>query len=78
VGEHVGTTSRLIMRSAKSDIWPLVTPENRVTGYVTGNSYYVYLEPLLNDVLNVNNTRYVHLCKYMNKNIIPSKFGNHN
>jgi hypothetical protein len=26
-GEHVGTTSRLIITSGKSDIWPLETPE---------------------------------------------------
>jgi hypothetical protein len=28
-GEHVGTTSRLIVTSGKSDIWPLATPENQ-------------------------------------------------
>jgi hypothetical protein len=28
-GEHLGTTSGLIMRSGKSDIWPLVAPENQ-------------------------------------------------
>jgi hypothetical protein len=28
-GEHVGTTSGLIMRSGKSDIWPLEAPENQ-------------------------------------------------
>jgi hypothetical protein len=29
VGEHVGTASRMIMRSGKSKIWPLVAPENQ-------------------------------------------------
>jgi hypothetical protein len=28
-GEHVGTTSRLIMRSVKSEIWPLEALENQ-------------------------------------------------
>jgi hypothetical protein len=28
-GEHVGTTSRMIMRSGKSEIWPLETPKNQ-------------------------------------------------
>jgi hypothetical protein len=28
-GEHVGFASRLIMRSGKSDIWPLAAPENQ-------------------------------------------------
>jgi len=28
-GEHVGTTSWLIMTSGKSEIWPLVAPENK-------------------------------------------------
>jgi hypothetical protein len=28
-GEHVGTTSRLIITSGKSVIWPLATPENQ-------------------------------------------------
>ena len=28
-GEHVGTTSGLIVTSAKSGIWPLVAPENQ-------------------------------------------------
>jgi hypothetical protein len=28
-GEHVGTTSRLIVTSGKSDIWPLATPKNQ-------------------------------------------------
>jgi hypothetical protein len=28
-GEHVGTTSRLIITSDKSVIWPLVDPENQ-------------------------------------------------
>jgi hypothetical protein len=28
-GEHVGTTSRLIITSVKSVIWPLVAPENQ-------------------------------------------------
>jgi len=27
-GEHVGTTSELIITSGKSDIWPLAAPEN--------------------------------------------------
>jgi len=27
-GEHVGTTSRLIVTSEKSVIWPLAAPEN--------------------------------------------------
>jgi hypothetical protein len=27
-GEHVGTTSRLIMRSGKLEIFPLAVPEN--------------------------------------------------
>jgi hypothetical protein len=27
--EHVGTASRLIMRSEKSEIWPLETPGNQ-------------------------------------------------
>jgi hypothetical protein len=28
-GEHVGTTSGLIITSGKSDIWPLAAPENQ-------------------------------------------------
>jgi len=28
-GEHVGTTSRLIITSGKSEIWPLATPKNQ-------------------------------------------------
>jgi hypothetical protein len=28
-GEHVGTTSGLIVTSGKSRIWPLATPENQ-------------------------------------------------
>jgi hypothetical protein len=28
-GEHVGTTSRMIMRSGKSEIWPLAALENQ-------------------------------------------------
>jgi hypothetical protein len=28
-GEHVGTTSRLIVTSGKSVIWPLAAPENQ-------------------------------------------------
>ena len=28
-GEHVGTTSRLIITSGKSEIWPLTTPKNQ-------------------------------------------------
>jgi hypothetical protein len=28
-GEHVGTASRLIMRSGKLEIWPLTAPENQ-------------------------------------------------
>jgi hypothetical protein len=28
-GEHVGTASRLIMRSRKLDIWPLEAPKNQ-------------------------------------------------
>jgi hypothetical protein len=28
-GEHVGTTSWLIITSGKSEIWPLVAPENK-------------------------------------------------
>jgi hypothetical protein len=28
-GEHVGTTSGLIVTSEKSEIWPLVAPENQ-------------------------------------------------
>jgi hypothetical protein len=28
-GEHVGTTSRMIITSGKSVIWPLETPENQ-------------------------------------------------
>ena len=28
-GEHVGTASRMIMRSGKSEIWPLAAPENQ-------------------------------------------------
>ena len=28
-GEHVGNTSRLIVTSGKSDIWPLATPKNK-------------------------------------------------
>ena len=28
-GEHVVTASRLIMRSGKSEIWPLAAPENQ-------------------------------------------------
>ena len=28
-GEHVGNTSRMIMRSGKSNIWPLAAPENQ-------------------------------------------------
>ena len=28
-GEHVGTASRLLMGSGKSNIWPLAAPENR-------------------------------------------------
>jgi hypothetical protein len=28
-GEHVGTTSWLIITSGKSDIWPLAAPENQ-------------------------------------------------
>ena len=28
-GEHVGTTSGLIVTSGKSKIWPLETPENQ-------------------------------------------------
>jgi hypothetical protein len=28
-GEHVGTISRLIITSGKSEIWPLVAPKNR-------------------------------------------------
>jgi len=28
-GEHVGTTSRLIVRSGKPMIWPLVAPKNQ-------------------------------------------------
>jgi hypothetical protein len=28
-GEHVGNTSRLIVTSGKSDIWPLATPKNQ-------------------------------------------------
>jgi hypothetical protein len=28
-GEHVGTTSGLIVTSEKSDIWPLAAPENQ-------------------------------------------------
>jgi hypothetical protein len=28
-GEHVGTASRMIMRSGKSDIWPLEAPKNK-------------------------------------------------
>ena len=28
-GKHVGTTSRLIVTSGKSMIWPLATPENQ-------------------------------------------------
>ena len=28
-GEHVGTTSRFIVTSGKSVIWPLETPENQ-------------------------------------------------
>jgi hypothetical protein len=28
-GEHVGTTSRMIITSGKSDIWPLAAPENQ-------------------------------------------------
>ena len=31
-GEHVGTTSGLIITSGKSGIWPLVAPENQVFG----------------------------------------------
>jgi hypothetical protein len=27
-GEHVGTASRMIMRSGKLEIWPLVAAEN--------------------------------------------------
>jgi hypothetical protein len=27
-GEHVGTTSGLIVTSGKSGIWPIATPEN--------------------------------------------------
>jgi hypothetical protein len=29
VGEHVGTASMMIMRSGKSEIWPLVALENQ-------------------------------------------------
>jgi hypothetical protein len=28
-GEHVGTTSGMIITSGKSEIWPLVAPENQ-------------------------------------------------
>jgi hypothetical protein len=28
-GEHVGTTSGLIVTSGKSEIWPLAAPENQ-------------------------------------------------
>jgi hypothetical protein len=31
-GEHVGTTSGLIVRSGKSRIWPLAAPKNQGLG----------------------------------------------
>jgi len=29
-GEHVGTTSRMIVTSGKLEIWPLAAPQNHV------------------------------------------------
>ena len=47
-GEHVGTTSGLIITSGKSEIWPLAAPGNQGFGKMRK---FLYLEKTLAQML---------------------------